>query len=201
MSADGDAPDEAAEDDFKTVRGNTDVAGRRPQGSEAPRAEGDDVNREPITPRKINPTISRDLNTICLKCLQKESARRYVSAGELRDDLRRLSQGFPIQARPVSASEHIWRWCRRNRMVASLLLAVVITVGAGAAIGPYANRQSNQVQQNLDTRLDFARQTLEAAIESAELNEVFTEDRLDKLDLRDWRSVEITRFPGFVSKR
>lgn len=78
------------------------------------------LNEEPPAPRKLNSRISRDLETICLKCLQKEPQRRYQTAA----DRRRWVAGETILARPVSRPERLWRWCRRNPMVAGLSAAV-----------------------------------------------------------------------------
>ncbi len=68
--------------------------------------------------------IDRDLETICLKCLEKEPGRRYVSAEAVAEDLERWSAGIPILARPISRAERSWRWCRRNPVVAALTSTV-----------------------------------------------------------------------------
>jgi WD40 repeat protein/tRNA A-37 threonylcarbamoyl transferase component Bud32 len=81
-------------------------------------------DQEPVPPRVLNRAVSRDLETICLKCLQKERDRRYASAELLADDLKHLREGQPILARPVSRRERVYRWCRRNPLVAGLLASV-----------------------------------------------------------------------------
>jgi len=86
--------------------------------------------REPLAPRRIEPGIPRDLETICMKCLQKEIGKRYATSTELKEDLRRFLDGRAIIARPISVPEQGWRWCRRNPAVASLLggIAALIVV-------------------------------------------------------------------------
>ena len=89
--------------------------------------------REPVPPRSSLPYTPRDLETICLKCLEKTPPQRYPTAAALADDLGNFLQGSAIQARRRSAAEKVWRWCRRNPVVAtlaaSLLLAVVVGFG------------------------------------------------------------------------
>jgi serine/threonine protein kinase/WD40 repeat protein len=93
------------------------------------------LHQEPPRPRKLNPAVPRDLETIVLKAMAKEPAHRYVSAAELAEDLKRFTELRPIRARRVSAAERLWRWSWRNPIVASMaagifFLLVVVTAGS-----------------------------------------------------------------------
>jgi hypothetical protein len=92
---------------------------------------------EPRTPRRLEQTIPRDLETICLKCLQKEPSKRYGSARELADDLQRWLDSKPIHARPIGGAERGWRWCKRNPMVAGLVAVVVAALLGGTAVATW----------------------------------------------------------------
>jgi len=93
------------------------------------------VHREPLSPRALQPKLPRDLEVICLKCLEKTQARRYATALDLAEDLERLLRDEPVRARPISALERIWRWARRNPAAASLFgmsaLALLSLFGSG----------------------------------------------------------------------
>jgi len=102
----------------------------------------------PARPRSIVPGLSRDLETICLKCLEKEPTRRYRSGNELAEDLRRFQAGEPIVARPLGLVGKSYRWCERNQQLAlsiltsSILLITLIVVGVISLLV-----RSNLIQQ------------------------------------------------------
>jgi serine/threonine protein kinase/Tfp pilus assembly protein PilF len=90
------------------------------------------LHEEPVPPSKVQPGISRDLETICMKCLQKDPRRRYETAAALADDLHRFQVGEAILARRVSRTERAWRWCKRNPRTAILSSAVAVLLAVVA---------------------------------------------------------------------
>ena len=108
--------------------------------------------QEPLAPSSLQPGTPADLETICLKCLQKDPAKRYATAGELADDLARYLDGRPILARPVGNFEKVWRWAKRNPEMAKLLgtiagLLVLLTVVASGAAVVFANQRNEIAKQ------------------------------------------------------
>ena len=93
------------------------------------------LNQEPVSPRCNNEVVDIDLETICLTCLRKEPERRYASAGELAEELRRYLDGEPISARPVGRAERTWKWARRNKGLSTGLATAILAllIGSGVA--------------------------------------------------------------------
>ena len=101
------------------------------------------MNKEPISPRDLSPSVPRDLETICLKCLTKEPHKRYGTAQELADDLCRFLEGRPVVARPVGKITKSIRWCARNRLVATLLSLSVFLLVGGTVASTYFALEAN----------------------------------------------------------
>jgi tRNA A-37 threonylcarbamoyl transferase component Bud32/tetratricopeptide (TPR) repeat protein len=99
---------------------------------------------DPPPPRRFQPSVPRDLETIALKCLAKEPEKRYATAAALADDLRRYLDGRPIQARPTPAWERAWKWCRRRPTYAALLAVAFVLMGAGAAAAEVQRRAERE---------------------------------------------------------
>lgn len=102
------------------------------------------MRSQPVSVRQLNSQVPRDLETICLKCLHKEAAKRYASAADLAEDLRRFRAGEPIRARPAGNLERSWRWCRRNPVVALLLATVSVLVIAVAVVASIGYLETSQ---------------------------------------------------------
>jgi eukaryotic-like serine/threonine-protein kinase len=135
------------------------IVGRPPFRAETDReTERQLLTEEPVPPRRLNAAVPRDLDTICLKCLQKNPQRRYESAGDLAADLHRFERGEIIAARPVSLFERAGRWARRRpAVVAALSLGFVMIMAAlGGVSWLVAERQTNRHAIKLDLR-DAAR--------------------------------------------
>jgi tRNA A-37 threonylcarbamoyl transferase component Bud32/ribosomal protein S27E len=92
---------------------------------------------EPRPPRTLNERIPRDLETICLKAMAKDPGRRYHTAADFRDDLRRFLRGDSITARRVGRAERTWRWCRRNPVIAGMAVSLAAALLIGTAVSSY----------------------------------------------------------------
>jgi tetratricopeptide (TPR) repeat protein len=122
------------------------------------------VSTEPVPPKRLQPGVPRDLETICLHCLHKEPARRYATAEELADDLRRFRTNEPIVARPVGLLERGWKWTRRRPAAAALLgVAVLGLVGGVTGALWYADRERVRANQERGLRQEAEDQRTRAA--------------------------------------
>ncbi len=120
------------------------------------------LNTEAVSPKLLSPQVPADLETICLKCLEKEPARRYQTAQELADELGRFLDDEPILARPVSRAERLWRWCRRKPALAGLSAVIVLLVLLFAVGAPIALLLINQERRRAENESALRRVQLYA---------------------------------------
>ncbi|MBI3463010.1 MAG: serine/threonine protein kinase, partial [Planctomycetes bacterium] len=116
--------------------------------------------RDPVGPRSLNRRVDCDLETICLKCLEKEPRKRYASALELAQDLESYLRGEPIKARAVGSAERAWRWCRRRPLLAALIAVSGLATATLFGGGIWFNRQLSREL----VRTDLARSELQIAL-------------------------------------
>jgi tetratricopeptide (TPR) repeat protein/tRNA A-37 threonylcarbamoyl transferase component Bud32 len=127
---------------------------------------------EPVPPVQFQPGVPRDLETIALKCLQKDPARRYAGCAALSEDLRRFLAGEPILARPVGRAERLWRWGKRNPRVAALSATVVGLVLLGVAgLASFAAVVKHEKDQTELARIDADKNAKEAREQEATAKE------------------------------
>jgi serine/threonine protein kinase/Tfp pilus assembly protein PilF len=133
------------------------------------------IEQEPVPPRQLDPGVPVDLETICLKCLEKEPARRYATAAELADDLRRFLQDEPIRARPTPPWERAWKWGKRRPAVVALLGVSLVAVLALVLFIVWHNvsLQGQLDQARAEERL--AREREQEAVEAERLSRVEAE--------------------------
>lgn len=145
------------------------------------------VMRDPPTnPRKFRPNIPRDLEVICLKCLEKEPHKRYQTASELADELNRWLEGRPILARPISRIEYGFRWIRRNPTVAGLLCGIMLLMMVGTTVSSVfavrANKYADEAKVRSDevakSAQDLAREKQQALRTAADAIEAAEKTRL-----------------------
>src|SRR5262249_3106228 len=125
------------------------------------------VEKEPPRPSSFNRRISRDLETICLKCLEKKPALRYPSAEALADELDRWLRREPIHPRPVGTVGRVLRWCQRNPTMAGLaaaLMGLVVLALVGAGLFALSLKFRELRDQALDARDQAERETAKAIV-------------------------------------
>jgi serine/threonine protein kinase len=139
------------------------------------------ISEEPTAASRLCPKLPRDLDTICLKCLEKEPAKRYVSAEVLADDLRRFLDGVPIAARPVTLWERSWKWTKRRPAVAALVGVSITAVAllAGSFVWSYGRVLGERDRAR--TSLLVARRAVDDLYTKMATERLFDEPKLDPL--------------------
>ncbi|MFM8570496.1 MAG: serine/threonine protein kinase [Pirellula sp.] len=142
------------------------------------------IHNEPIPPRQLQPKLPIDIETICLKALQKDPAKRYASCNDLAADLKRYLNREPILARPVGKFEQAWRWYLRNQLVGNLALATalgLISVAGVSAYAAYSLNSKNKALEISEQETKKQAQIARKAESQALANEKLANDRADGL--------------------
>lgn len=144
------------------------------------------LSTDPVPPKTLQPKLPADLNTICLKCLEKQPRRRYPTAGELADDLRRFLAGEPIVARPVGRVERAVKWARRHKAAAALvavsvvLLLALIGFGVWEWINAVRLREANDALAKKNDELARVNADLEKSKGETEAILTFALEKMDE---------------------
>ena len=162
------------------------LTGKRPfDGNDTLETLRNVIAAEAPAVRGSNRRVARDLETICLKCLEKESGRRYASAQELWDELERFCNGEPIRARPLSGPARAWRWCRRKPLLAGLwasLALLLLTLGIGGPLVAFNQAVNARTQADLRSQAEEARVEAERRGQEAEDARADAEARRQEAD-------------------
>lgn len=130
------------------------------------------LNTIPEPPSRFNPDISRDLETICMKCLNKKIEERYASCRELKEDLERWQAGEPIKARPLNTFQRFTRWCRREPVVASLTASVFLVFAVGFSVSLWQWNRANAEKLNVqESQKILQKKNEELLLEQQKLSE------------------------------
>jgi len=148
----------------------------------------------PPRPRRLNPNVPHDLETIVLKAMDPDPQQRYQTAAELGEDLHRFLEDRPIRARRATPVEHVWRWCRRNPAIASLSGLALLLLTAVAVVSSIGYAHTTALNQSVNNALnsekvqrrdaDAARQTADEARRKAEATSELAWEALDRIVAR-----------------
>lgn len=160
------------------------------------------LSNEPPHPRQLDRSIPRDLETICLKCLEKQPSRRYASAQLLLDELQRFLEGRPILAKPTSIAERSWKWAKRRPALALLLALLVIGPSAFLSYSLWKNAELERLLERSDENFRSALEATQRRIASSgQPTAEVLEQELRFLTAIRARSSEVvaTRYEGAIA--
>ena len=157
------------------------------------------LEKQPVSIRELNSSVHRDLETICLKSIQKEPGRRYASCKDLADDLQRYLDGIPILARPVSRAERMWRWCRRNPGTAAMIGSVAFLAISTMAAIVIGYRNTSAALAVSESRLEKALQVVDELFTRVSEDELLNEPGMQPLR-RDLLEKALKHYQYFLSE-
>jgi serine/threonine protein kinase len=173
------------------------LTGRPPFQGASPLETLDQVRtQDPVPPRRLNPRVPRDLESITLKCLEKAPSKRYAVTGALADDLQRWLDGRPIHARPVSGVERAWRWCRRRPVVAALTATLALSLSLGflsiALLWRRAEAERRRAEADARTTEEFLNQIVEQSLPGNEIQSFNLDSLIPTLEQTRRRLLQVT---------
>jgi tetratricopeptide (TPR) repeat protein len=137
------------------------------------------IERDPVTPTQLQPRVPRDLETICLKCLAKSPSRRYATAADLADDLRRFLINEPIRARPVSRYERTLKWVHRHPTATALLGVVLLSLVTLVAGGVIYNARIRSERDRAEESFELAMRAVDEMLSEVGEVQLATEPRME----------------------
>jgi hypothetical protein len=161
------------------------------------------MHDNPVQPRKLNPSVPRDLETVVLKAIARDPAHRYQTPAQMAEDLKRFIEDRPVRARRITTAEQFWRWCRRNPLPASLLAGIVLVFLAGF-VGVFLQwREADSAREDEKRhrgQADMARKGAETSRDEAEKSRAAAQAETYRAMLSEVRALRAGHEPGWREK-